>query len=73
MTEQENAIWEKIQKEKAQKQRAQVFGIMANILLFFILGLFFVSPLIQLIIRMTLPEKYHTMILSSTSIQVVKY
>ena len=73
MTEQENAIWEKIQKEQKRKQQAQVFSIMAKILLCFILGLFMISPFLQLIIRMTLPEKYHYMILSSTSIQVVKY
>ncbi len=73
MTEQENAIWEMIQKKKQKEQRAQVFHIMANILLFFILGLFFVSPFVQLIVRMTLPEEYHRMILSSTSIQIVKY
>ncbi len=73
MTEQENQIWEKIQKQKQQETRVKVLGIMANILLFFILGLFMISPLIQLIIRMTLPEEYHHMILASTSIQVVKY
>ena len=73
MTETENEIWEKIQKEKQKEQRAYVLGIMANILLFFVLGLFMISPLIQLIVRITLPEKYHHMLLTGTSIQVVKY
>ncbi|MEE5994154.1 MAG: O-antigen ligase family protein [Oscillospiraceae bacterium] len=73
MTEQENQIWEKIQKENQRKTQAKVLSIMAKILLCFILGLFMISPFLQLIIRMTLPEKYHYMILSSTSIQVVKY
>ena len=46
---------------------------MAAVLIFYVLGLFMISPLLQLIIRVSLPEKYHHMILTSTSIQIVEY
>ncbi|MBR6897631.1 MAG: O-antigen ligase family protein [Lachnospiraceae bacterium] len=73
MTEQENEIWSLIEKEKKKKQRAQVFAIMSNLLLVFTLGLFFVSPFLQMVIRAAMPDKYRNMILTASSSEVVQY
>ena len=55
MTEQEELIWAKIQKEQQQKVRAKSFEIISRILLLFTVGLFMFSPCFQLILRMTSP------------------
>ena len=56
MTEQENLIWLKIQKQKRQDSRARAFSIISRILLLFTVGSFLFSPCFQLILRIT---NYH--------------
>lgn len=73
MTDQENEIWEKIQKEEKRKLQAKAFNIMSKIMLFFVLGLFMISPFLQLIVRMFLPDKYHYIALHTSSVQVRRY
>ncbi|GEM_PF-899312 len=73
MTRQANQIWEKIQKQKQLEIKAKLLGIMASILPFFILALFIISPLIQLIVRITMPEEYYHVVFETTSIEILEY
>ena len=53
MTEQENQIWEIIQKQKRQETNEKAFSIISKILLLFTVGSFLFSPCFQLILRIT--------------------